>query len=73
MTFLPRTTPLIPKLRINRSRVQPLPGRRFAQQIGREGSDILAFTPQNVPNLSRTVKFAVVGPSRVDLDAQGGV
>jgi len=35
--------------------------------------NIFAASPQNVPNLPRAVKFAVVGPSLIDLKAQGGI
>ena len=33
--------------------------------------NVFAASPQNVPNLPRAAKFAVVGPSLVDLEAQG--
>ena len=71
MISLPRTTSLIHKLRINRSTaaLQCM----FTCTRGGAAGDIFPFPPQNMPNLPRAIELAVGIPSRVDLDAQGGI
>jgi len=47
-------------------------GRRFAQQICREAGEIPTLPSQDVPNLARTLEFAIVRPGLIDLEAKGG-
>jgi hypothetical protein len=71
MTFLPRTTPLIPKLRIKRSTA--VRQCMFTCTRGGAAGDIFTLPPQNVPNLPRAIELAVGIPSCVDLDAQNSI